>query len=245
MARIPTSGAAVATPYLPEVHLGIVLAQLCPDRVLSASYLNDVYWRLGSIVGTWTAERERLSTISQARALTAIGGKLSAVTKVLKLPAVIEELSGHETGFRQISDIAVVSQLAIALAKRPEIGSVPEANRFICSFLKDTAQFQSDATKLAAACFDAAQDLDAQVGKSGRPQLEWYDDFTELLLEVAEKAGMQPTFSKDRITNERGGWLFEAAQQLETFFHPHMRSPDGEACGKRLETSKKRLGLRR
>lgn len=236
MARIPTRGAAVATPYLPEAHLGIVLTQLCPGSAFSGSVLKDVYWRLGSIIGAWAAEQERLSTIAQARALMAIERKLAAV---------IADLSGHETGLRQTSDIEVVSQLTIALAKSSQTGSVLEASRLISSFLKDTAQFQTNAAKMATACFDAAQDLKAQVGKSGRPRLEWYDDFTELLLVVADKAGIKPTFWKDSITNERSGWLFQAAQELESFFYPQMRSPDGEACGKRLETSKRRLGQRR
>jgi hypothetical protein len=162
-----------------------------------------------------------------------------------KLAAVIADPSGHETGLRQASDIEVVSQLAIVLAKSSQTGSVLEANRLISSFLKDAAQFQTNAAKMAAACFDAAQDLKAQVGKSGRPRLEWYDDFTELLLEIADKAGIEPTFWKDRDEGKRCGWLFQAARQLESFFHPHMRSPDSEACGKRLETSKRRLGQRR
>jgi hypothetical protein len=212
------------------------------DFAFSASDINDVYWRLASVVGTWTAEQERLNSISQARALIAIGRKLSANAKDPD-PTVITALSGHETGLRQASDIELVSQLSEALARKPEIGSIAEANRRITAFLKNPTQ--TDATILAAACLDAAQNLKEQVGGSGRPKLDWYDDFTKLLLEIAQKAGIEPTFWKDRITGERHGWLFEAAQQLESFFHAGMHSPGGEACGKRLETSRRRLSKRR
>ena len=58
------------------------------------------------------------------------------------------------------------------------------------------------------------------VGKSGRPQPDWYDEFTALLLEIAKTAGVEPRLSKDRISGARGGWLLDAAQALETFLDP-------------------------
>jgi hypothetical protein len=75
----------------------------------------------------------------------------------------------------------------------------------------------------------------------GRPALNWYDEFTALLLKIADEAGIEPALGKDRATNARTGWLFEAGQALESFLWPEMRSPSAEACGKRLERSRKRL----
>jgi len=71
--------------------------------------------------------------------------------------------------------------------------------------------------------------------------LDWYDDFTALLLDIANMAGVKPTLRKDRSIGARSGWLFEAAQALESFLYPEMRSPSPEACGKRLERSQRRL----
>jgi hypothetical protein len=51
----------------------------------------------------------------------------------------------------------------------------------------------------------------------GRPALDWYDDFTALLLEIAGKASVAPTLRKDRKNGVRSGWLFDAAQALESF----------------------------
>jgi hypothetical protein len=87
----------------------------------------------------------------------------------------------------------------------------------------------------------AYADLASKASNDGRTPLLWYDDFTALLLEVARKAGVKPKLSKNRISRVRSGWLFEAAQALEPFFDPFMRSPSPEACGKRVERSSKRL----
>jgi hypothetical protein len=95
---------------------------------------------------------------------------------------------------------------------------------------------------MSHACLVAARDLkQTVVGKSGAPQQHWHDELTALLLEVAKMAGVAPRFGKDSIANEWVGWLLDAAQSFETFLDPRMRSPSAEACGKRLERSKRRL----
>jgi hypothetical protein len=94
---------------------------------------------------------------------------------------------------------------------------------------------------LAHACLVVALDLKQSAGKSGRPLSEWYDEFTALLVELAETEGVEPRLSKGRISGARVGWLLDAAQALEAFLDPRMRSPSAEACGKRLERSKTRL----
>jgi hypothetical protein len=87
----------------------------------------------------------------------------------------------------------------------------------------------------------AYADLNQKALNEGRAPMRWYDDFTALLLKLAEKVGVEPSLGKDRTTRARTGWLFEAAQALEAFLDPYMRSPSAEACGKRLERSKMRL----
>jgi hypothetical protein len=70
---------------------------------------------------------------------------------------------------------------------------------------------------------------------------EWYDEFTALLLQIAERAGLEPTLKKDKSTRVRSGWLLDAALAFETSLDRLMRSPSSEACGKRLERSLGRL----
>jgi hypothetical protein len=94
---------------------------------------------------------------------------------------------------------------------------------------------------IALACMGASRNLGGEDSKGGREALYYYDDFTRLLLDVAERAGAQPSNIKDRETGERSGWLFDAAQAFESFLDKPMRSPSPEACGKRLERSRRRL----
>jgi hypothetical protein len=111
----------------------------------------------------------------------------------------------------------------------PTIGSQP-AHELLISF-------RAEADRIAHVCLVAVADLPEALGERGRRAHEWYDTFTELLLQIAEKAGLEPTLRKDRITGARSGWLLGAAQAFETFLDPLMRSPSSEACGKRLERS--------
>jgi len=201
MARLPTSGATVATPHLDEAELGNVLAQLCPDGKFSESDVETCYWRLARIIGQWSAEHDRLDIAPLAKTIRAMGKELKKVAEIL---------SGHETGLHEIHDIAIVSQLATILALDPEIGSRRQADRLIDSF-------RGDAGKLAHACLVAACDLKQAVGESGRPQAEWHDQFTALLLEVAETAGVKPNLSKDRISDARLAGFWTPRRRLKLF----------------------------
>ena len=229
MARLPTSGATVATPVRGKADLRRVLIELCPDAQFSASDTDEFYGQLGRIIGHWSAGVDRLAIAPLIKTFEAMSKELKKATKIL---------SGHETGLHEIHDIAVASRLAMILALDPEVGSRQQADKLIASF-------RGDAAKLAHVCLVAARDLkQTVVGKSGAPQQDWHDEFTALLLEVAGTAGVEPRLSKDRISDARGGWLFDAAQALETFLDPRMRSPSAEACGKRLERSMTRLQQR-
>ena len=225
MARLPISGSAVCTPLRGEADLRQVLVELCPDGEFSESETKEFYSRLGRIIGKWSAEHDRLDIAPLAKTFAAMRRDLEGIAK---------NLSGHETGLREIHDTEIVSQLATILALDPEVGSRQQADQLIASF-------RGDATKIAHACLIAGHDLKQKVGKSGRPQPEWCDEFTALLLDVAETAGVEPRLNKDRISGERGGWLLDAALAVEAFLDPQMRSPAAEACGKRLERSKTRL----
>lgn len=225
MARLPIKGATVATPLRSEADFRRVLVEVCPDGKFSESDTSEFYGRLGGIIGQWSAQQNRLNIAPLAKTLTAMGRLLDKTSRIL---------SGHETGLHEVQDIAVVSQLVTVLALDPEVGSRQQADKLIASF-------RSDAAKLTHACLVSARGLKQQVGKSGRPPWDWYDDFTALLVQIAAKGGVEPQLGKDRDTGVGYGWLLDAAVALETFLDPDMRSPSAEACGKRLERSKKWL----
>jgi hypothetical protein len=183
------------------------------------------YSDLSLILGLWDAEQDRLDSSQLGRAISGIRTDLEAIAKTL---------SALQNGLHHRLDLEIVTQLTTMLALDPEVGSRERAIGLLSSF-------QNDAAKIAHACLIAAALLKMQKGKSGRPQLDWHDEFTELLQRIAKKAGINPQLWKDRDEGDWRGWLFEAAQRLEMFFPPAMRSPSGEAAGKRLDRSRDRL----
>jgi hypothetical protein len=230
MARLPPSGVAIATPFqdgpnpriLSEIDLRDVLMGLCPEASFSEAEIAEIYMEIKRILGRWHAEQGRPDTASLAALLTEMGDHLDSVAA---------GLSAIENGLHHIQDIELVSKLVSTLSEETSGGSRQQAHELIASF-------RGDAFKISDACRKGAADFREFVGKSGRPKLYWYDDFKTLLFKIARLGGVEPGLGKDRITQERTGWLVEAAQKLEIFFDPDMRSPDAESCGKRLERAK-------
>jgi hypothetical protein len=224
MTRLPASGATVATPRRAEGELKRVLCELGLAQVFDEAAAHELYWKLGAIIGQWSAEQERLEVSPVAKALLSTANSLSEVSRLL---------SGLETGIRSSLEIAVASRVANLLSMDPTVRS-QSAQELLRSFCVE-------ADRIAHVCLVGAADLPKAPGKPGRWAHEWYDEFTARVLQTAEKAGLEPTLSKDRITRVRSGWLLDAALAFETFLDPLMRSPSSEACGKRLERSRRRL----
>jgi hypothetical protein len=226
MPRSLGRGAGVASPNKGKEEFRKVLSDLHADQLLDCDAAHSLYWNLGAIIGKWISGLEaRMEASPIATALLSTSRNLSEVSRLL---------SGRETGFRTGIEIGVTNETVRYLAQDPSLGSTTSAPEFVSAFARDAA-------RIAHVCMVAYIALPDRPAEGGRPALDWYDDFTGLLLEVAEKAGVAPSLRKDRITGVRSGWLFEAAQALEPFLWPQMRSPSPEACGKRLERSLKRL----
>jgi hypothetical protein len=225
MTRLPTSGASVASPYRDEGQLRHVLSDLRIGHAFDVKAVHEIYFQLGEIIGRWMSEQQRLEASPVARALLSMAKNLGEVSVLL---------GGLETGMHSDLEIAVASRTVECLAMDPTVGSLDKARELVSAF-------QRNAARIAHVCMVARADLPDRPVEHGRRALDWYDDFTALLLDVANMADVRPTLRKDRISGARGGWLFEAAQALESFLYPEMRSPSPEACGKRLERSQRRL----
>jgi hypothetical protein len=228
MTRLPTSGAAVASPLRDEGEFHRVLSDLCVGHAFDPPAVHELYLDLASIIGQWLSEQQRLEASSVAKALLSTAKSLNEASLIL---------GGFETGFHSDLEIIVASRIAQYLALLPGVNSLAEAQELISSF-------REEAARIAHVCMVARADLPDRPEERGRRALRWYDDFTALLLDLANKAGVQPTLRKDRNTGVRSGWLFEAAQALEAFLCREMRSPSAEACGTRLDRSMKRLRQR-
>lgn len=224
MKRLPIRGTSLATPRFGNEELTRVLTELGAAAVLDDAAVEDLYTKLASIHGAWLAEQEARQVAPVAQALRKAGADLREVGILF---------SGHQTGLRSSVAVHSTSQVTELLARDPTVGSVDAAHELLYSLTEL-------ADKVSHVCLVAYVGM-TDKGTGGRDRLDWYDEFTKLLLEIADRAGIQPNLNKDRITSARGGWLFKAAQALEPFLDPHMRSPSPEACGTRLERSRKRL----
>jgi len=225
MKQLPIRGATVVTPSRGEDELKRAISQLGVIAVYSDADLHELYLELSALYGAWIAEQESREILPVARALLKTGKSLNEASRLL---------NGHATGFRTQAECEVTSQVIAVLGLNPTVRGAERAKEII-------EAFQADAAMIGEACLIAYADLSRKAPNEGRPREKWYDDFTAILLGIAKKAGIDPNLNKDRISRERGGWLFEAAQALESFFDPHMRSPSPEACGKRLERSREQL----
>jgi hypothetical protein len=230
--KIRPRGATIALPYLNEAASEPVevdfrnrVLRLCPEHSFDDETLTQLYLAFGAVIGKWLSEWGQPELVPIAR-------RLASTARFLEQLA--EGLAGVQTGLRQSEDIEFALLARRALSLNPLVGDSPHANEKLNSF-------QRQCSEMAQVFWVALKLLNEQHGKRGRPNLEWYDDFTAVLLKLAKLANIKPNLNKDRETGARGGWLFDAAQKLESFLYPPMRSDTLEACGKRLERSLKRL----
>lgn len=233
--KIRPRGATIAAPYRNETASEPAAADfrnrvfgLCPGRSFDDETLTQLNSDFGVVIGIWLSEWGQPKLLPIARRLASTARLLEQLT---------QELAGLQTGIRQSEDIEFALLARQALSLNPLVGDLSRADEKLTSF-------QQQCSEMAQVLWVAFRTLIEERRKSGRPKLDWYDDFTALLLKLAKLANIEPNLNKDRITKARGGWLFEAAQTFEYFLYPPMRSETPEACGKRLERSLERLRQR-
>jgi hypothetical protein len=228
MVRLSTRGSTIARPFRNQTELSSCLTDLGVGDAFNERSVEEVYAELGAIVGRWMAEGGRIESVRVEKKLRTLSKQLDEVAGTLR---------GQDTGLCNAVDTEIVSQLTECMARDPTIGSIPAARELFSSF-------SQQAGSIAHNCLVVAVDLEKRSGKPGRSRFDWYDDFTALLLAIAQKAGLKPSSRKDRISGKRSGWLFDAGLALETFLDPRMRSPSAEACGQRLDRSTRWLRQR-
>ena len=222
MKQLQIRGVSLAAPMLGEPELEHALAKLGVAAAFSEADIHETYMEIAGVYGAWLAEEESKEVSSVATALRRTGKNLIEASKLL---------SGRQTGLRDQVALEVTARVIEIMGSDSTVG---DSEKLITAF-------QRDAASVGHACLIAYADLQRKAPNEGRSPNLWYDKFTAILLRIAKKAGIDPNLNKDRIDQTRGGWLFNAAQALEPFLHAHMRSPSPEACGKRLERSRKRL----
>jgi len=210
------------TPCRGETELKGVLRELAPGHDFDKSTVHECYLNLASLIGAWQSERLRLSAELIRKTLLKAAKDLCDTSRML---------SGLEPGIRSDIETAISSRVLNLLALDPSLGSKASPSQWLRSF-------RLDAERIAHVCTIAAVELPRHPDDRGRRPLDWYDSFTVMLLDIAEKADVRPTLYARGSGGRPRGWLLDAAGQLETFLPKEMRSPSEEARYKRLRRSK-------
>jgi hypothetical protein len=230
--KIRPRGATIASAYQNETASEPAQADfrkkilgLCPGHSFGEEALTELYSAFSAVIGKWLLEWSQPE-------LLPIATRLASTARFLEQLA--QGLAGIQTGMRHSENIEFALLARQALLANPLVADLWQADEKLASF-------QIQCSEMAQVFWVAFRTLKEERGKRGRPKLDWYNDFTVLLLRLAKQAKVEPKLNKDRITGIRGGWLFDAAQSFEPLLYPLMRSETPEACGKRLERSLKRL----
>jgi hypothetical protein len=229
MALLPSAGGGIASPLRKQSELTQVLTDLCRGYAFDDVSTQKYYSALGGIISVWWSEKERLKAEPVAKLLRASARNLSAVAPLL---------AGGETGLRNDTEIAVATRVLEITSMNPAIGSQEAAQELLRSFWQN-------AELLAHVFHVVAAELPTHAEKRGAKKKSWYDNFTALLLDIAEQADIKPTLYNRASDNKSlKGWLLDASRQLETFLPKEMRSTSDQARYKRLERSKANLSQR-
>jgi hypothetical protein len=205
------------------------------DIKLSDEEKRQIRPRLESVVGlglqqfahspTWNPDarllvRHVIATLNRtAKRLDRLdAGKLDT-TERSKLEEV---LHGTQTGWRTSHHTAAASRLMRALAS--EVG-------------EDRAQamvldYRGHSREIAIACRNAVVALGRTKGEDGRPEADWFPQFFDVLLFVAERNGITPTIDQ-RAGEPQGGFL-QLATEFQKLLHFSMRALSEGALAKRL-----------
>jgi hypothetical protein len=223
MQRLKPTGSHLLSPSSPPAELASALRRLGVSDAFNDAEVDELYCQIAAISGFWAANEESKEGPQVAKTLLAVANSQDVASAAL---------SGHETGFHSTGEIHATSLIAQNLA--PD--SNEDAQQVIAKF---------SVPRIAEAALTAREKLLEKSDRTGREALVWYYRFTQLLLDIAKKAAVEPTFGNDSINDMPCGWLFTAASELEAFLYPDMRSPTPAACGKRLSRSLNRLGQAR
>jgi hypothetical protein len=231
MAQVMSTGSSWASLYECENSLARVVSDLGLPP-LSSSDEEDIRSTLGHVIGRGLARIAVTKKLNPEAKLQTkdIGGVLRAIARDFRSHE--RTLRGRQTGLRQSFEIEVANRIREVLSKNPEIKI--EADEFLSDSC-DRIGAISDA------CLIAARDLELNRAEAGKKAIDWFDDFTRVLVNVAEKNGIRPTIENDRDTGKPKGRFFELAAGFERLLYPEMRSPSPSALAKRLSRSLARL----
>jgi hypothetical protein len=231
MAPTRLRGASTASLYEFDVTLDRVFSDLSLAP-LSAEDERKLRDKLGRIIGRGLAHLELSKKHNPEGALQSkdIVQALKAIAR--NFQAAEQKLRGLETGFRHSHEIEVARRARETLAQNPELKISAS------DFLND---FCNRLNTVSHACLVAAADLKRVKGKAGQKPIDWYDDFTRVLICISGRNNIRTTIGTDRTTGKPRGRFLELGAAFERLLYPTMRSPSVGALAKRLSQSCRRI----
>jgi len=234
LARVDRRGFAVASLYEQDVKFDQVVSDLALAP-LSAKDEALVREKLAAVIGRGLAHIELSKKLNP-------GGRLQTRALAATLKAIATDfqnadpiLRGLQTGFHDAYQIETAARLRHALEQNPELKT--GADKFL-------GDFCDQMNAVAQACLVAAKYLKSMARRPGRIPIDWYDDFTRVLVTLAKRNDIRTTIVTDRVTGKPHGRFLELATSFERLLYPAMRSPSRAARAKRLARSLRRLKAR-
>ena len=231
MALVNRTGVSLASLYEVETDFERVVSDLKLDA-MSSDDKARIRGKLAEVIGRGLERIERSKKLNPASRLQSkeIIATLKAV--VGNLEQAIPTLRGLQSGIHESYQIDAAIRIRQLLAENAELNSsADEFLRDICDRLNTVSQ----------ACLAAAMDVKLTKRKTRQKLLDWYDDFTRIVMLIARKNNIRTTIVTDRATGKKGGRFLDLAAGFERLLYPAMRSPTGVARAKRLARSLARI----
>jgi hypothetical protein len=232
MTRLPPSGATSfalqegvpqkGAPRVPTIEELLVDLKLKP---MSSEKVAEIRGRLRIVVGSWWQEIGQFIEPDTGLEVEGVVATLRATAQHLKEAKAV--LQAGESGIHRANNIEAVILIKKTLSLHPAIGNLNKAEDFIASACEVVET-------ISQACHVTAWMLGSVKGKRGRPPHHWYNEFTQILCDIACENGIKATLENDRVTAEPKGRFIELAEGFERLFPRQMRSPSREALAKRL-----------
>jgi hypothetical protein len=176
------------------------------------------------------------------------GGKLSvqdiiaALKKIaIRLREVEPLLRGSQSGFRTTHEIEVALKLREALASSLDVAEPSLKDSSLSARIDQSQEFLTDFCSrldaVAKACAKAGADLAQIKGNKGRTQSLWFEEFTRVLVSLAEEHGLRTTIEKIRETRMYKGPILDMAWGFQQLFYPDycMRAKSRAGLADRLQ----------
>jgi hypothetical protein len=225
------AGSSIASLYEMETNF----EQVISDLTLASMTSDDearIRGELAEVIGRgldWIQLSKKLNPSGKLQTKSIVTS-LKAVARALQ--EIDPTLRGLETGFRQIHEIEVATRIREVLRKNPELTT--KADEFLSDFC-------GRANTISQACLVAAKHVQSTKHKRGNKPIDWYDDFTRVLVFIAGRNNIRTTIVTDRVTGKPKGRFFELAAAFEKLLYPAMRSPTRGALAKRVSRSLTRI----